>query len=51
MSLITPKLSGKSLLIYASVDRPEDYELAKTQILYAHSITPEGILFEISDFD
>lgn len=42
MTLVGPKLSGKSLRVFSSLDNPEDYDLAKTQILNAHSITPEG---------
>ena len=42
MSIVGPKLSGKSLQVYANLDHPEDYDFAKTQILNAHAVTPEN---------
>lgn len=42
MTIVGPKLSGESLRVYSSLDKPEDYEFAKKQILHAHAITPEG---------
>lgn len=42
MNIVGPKLSGKSLRVYSSLEKPEDYDFAKTQILHAHAITPEG---------
>lgn len=42
MNIVSPKLTGKSLMVYSSLDDPEYYDFAKTQILHAHAITPKG---------
>lgn len=41
MTLIAPKLTGKSFRIFMNLDQPEDYDFVKKQLLYAHAVTLE----------
>ena len=42
MSVIAPKLTGKSYRIYINLDRPDDYDFVKKQLLSAYAVTPES---------
>ena len=42
MAVIVPKLSGKALRVYNSLDHPHDYQSVKKNILNAYAITPDG---------
>ncbi|XP_076056339.1 uncharacterized protein LOC143034289 [Oratosquilla oratoria] len=42
LTILTPKLTGKALQVYNSLDRPDDYDFVKKQVLHAYALTPDG---------
>ncbi|XP_076044797.1 uncharacterized protein LOC143027398 [Oratosquilla oratoria] len=42
LTILTPKLTGKALQVYNSLDRPDDYDFVKKQVLHAYAQTPDG---------
>lgn len=42
MLLVAPKLIGKTLKVYVILNKINDYNYVKQQVLYAYAITPDG---------
>lgn len=42
LAILVPKLLGKAYKFYAAIDSDSDYELVKTSILRAYSVTPDS---------
>lgn len=42
LAIIVPKLVGKVYKVYTTLDSDSDYELVKTTILRAYSVTPDS---------
>lgn len=42
LTVLIPKLSGKALKVFNSLDQPDDYFTVKENILNAYQITPDG---------